>query len=114
MRLTLPGFRHDVCSAIHPLAVSSPILGKFPLADHGLQWIQPEAPLAHPLDGSRAALLYRSLDQTARSFGPDSGAYHDLFQPIVRDWSKLTQLILGRMRIPADPLGAARFGAVAL
>ena len=63
--LTLPGFHHDVCSAVHPLAVGSPIFREFPLAEHGLEWIQPAAPLAHPLPDGSAVLLHRSIDETA-------------------------------------------------
>ena len=55
-QLTLPGFVHDVCSAFHPLALASPFLATLPLAEHGLQWIQPPVPLAHPLDGGRIPL----------------------------------------------------------
>src|SRR5579863_5642031 len=62
MELTLPGFVHDVCSAIHPLAVASPAMRSLPLTDHGVEWIHPDAPLAHPLDGGRAAILERSVD----------------------------------------------------
>ena len=63
--LTLPGYRHDVCSAIHPLGVGSPFLRALPLADHGLELIEPEVQAAHPLDGGRAAVLERSIEATA-------------------------------------------------
>src|SRR6266478_8039131 len=63
--LTQPGFVHDVCSAIHPLAAASPALRSLPLAQHGVTWIHPDAPLAHPLDGGRVALLERSVEATA-------------------------------------------------
>ena len=68
--LTLPGYVHDVCSAIHPLGLGSPALRDLPLEDHGLRWIQPDAPLAHPLEGDRVALLERSVDATAAGLGP--------------------------------------------
>ena len=79
-QLTLPGVLHDVCSAIHPLAVASPAFteldgGDGTLARHGLEWIHPDVPLAHPLDGGRAAILTRDLDETARGFGRDAAAY---------------------------------------
>src|SRR5437588_10566911 len=69
--LTLPGFTHDVCSAVHPLAVTSPVLASFPLKEHGLEWIQPPLPLAHALDGGSAATLQRSLAATAAELGRD-------------------------------------------
>src|SRR5215470_6644538 len=73
--LTLPGFIHDVCSAVHPMAVSSPFFRSLPLADHGLQWIQPPVPLAHPLDDAPPALLDRSLENTAATLSADGEAY---------------------------------------
>src|ERR1700741_4580086 len=73
--LTLPGFVHDVCSAVHPLAVSSPAWASFPLAEHGLEWIEAPLPLAHPLDDGSAAILDRSLDRTAERLGRDGAAY---------------------------------------
>jgi len=73
--LTLPGFRHDVCSAIHPLAAGSPYLSQLPLERYGLRWLQPELPLAHPLDGGRAGVLHRSVDETADGLGADAKAY---------------------------------------
>src|SRR3982750_2902503 len=69
--LTLPGFLHDVCSAIHPMALASPFFRELPLAEHGLEWIQPPLPFAHPLDGGAAAFQARSVDETADQFGPD-------------------------------------------
>src|ERR1700678_2311880 len=66
MELTLPGFVHDLCSAVHPMAVSSPCFDQFPLAAHGLEWIHPSAPLAHPLDDGSAVMLERSVEATAR------------------------------------------------
>ena len=71
--LTLPGFTHDVCSAVHPLALSSPYFRTLPLADFGLEWIQPAAALAHPLDDGSAAMLERSPDATAKGLGPGGG-----------------------------------------
>src|SRR5213082_2477817 len=72
--LTLPGFVHDVCSAVHPLAAGSPVFRELPLHDHGLEWVHPPAPLAHPLDGGTAAVLERSLADTGRTLGPDARA----------------------------------------
>jgi len=63
--LTLPGFRHDVCSSIHPMAVASPFWRELPLAEHGLEWVQPPLPCAHPFDDGTAAVVERSVDATA-------------------------------------------------
>src|ERR1700751_2369498 len=76
--LTLPGFVHDVCSAIHPLALASPFLRTLPLEEHGVEWIQPPACLAHPFDDGTAALLVRSVDGTAATLGPDAARYRRL------------------------------------
>src|SRR5437763_7731239 len=84
--LTLPGFVHDVCSAVHPLAVGSPFFAASPLEKFGLEWIQPPIPLAHPLDSGGAACLHRDLQQTADSLGQDATAYQRLMMPFVRDW----------------------------
>src|SRR5579885_3583696 len=77
--LTLPGFVHDLCSAIHPMAVASPCFDAFPLAEHGLEWIHPDAPLAHPLDDGTAVMLERSIDATAANLGPDGDAWRKFF-----------------------------------
>jgi phytoene dehydrogenase-like protein len=107
--LTLPGYRHDVCSAIHPLAVGSPFLQALPLADHGLELLEPEVQAAHPLDGGRAAVLHRSLDETATSLGRDGPAYDALMRPFVEGWDDLAPTVLGAPRLPRHPLLAARF-----
>ena len=72
--LTLPGFLHDVCSAVHPLGLASPFFRRLPLAEYGLEWIQPPAPLAHPFDDGTAAMLERSIAATAAELGPDAAA----------------------------------------
>ena len=109
--LTLPGFVHDVCSAVHPLAISSPLFRSLPLERHGLAWVHPQLPLAHPLDGGTAAILHRSLDATAAALGPDEAAYRRLMSPLVRDWDKLVPQLLGPLlRVPRHPLAMARFG----
>jgi phytoene dehydrogenase-like protein len=73
--LTLPGFIHDVCSAIHPMGIGSPFFRSLPLEQHGLQWIQPDIPLAHPLPDGTAAVLYRNIQATASTLGEDSFSY---------------------------------------
>src|SRR5262244_3066699 len=84
--LTLPGFVHDVCSAVHPLAVASPFFGSLPLAEHGLEWIYPPAAVAHPFDGGTAAVLTRSIAETCETLVGDAAAYRKLMQPLVAAW----------------------------
>ena len=112
--LTQPGFVHDVCSAIHPLAAGSPFLSELPLAEHGLELVQPAAPLAHPLDGGTAVMLERSVDETAAGLGADARAYRRLYEPLVRDKGRLLPFLLGSRPIPRHPLAAARFGLLAV
>jgi len=114
--LTLPGFVHDVCAAIHPLGVASPAFAGLPLAEHGLEWVHPEVPAAHPLPGGRAALLHRSIDETAEGLGgSDARAWRRLVNPLVKRWDSLTSSLLGPLiRIPAHPLVLAEFGARAV
>jgi len=81
--LTGPGFVHDVCSAVHPLGLGSPALRALPLEEHGLRWIHPDAPLAHPLDDGRVAILERSVNATARGLGADADKYRKLLTPLV-------------------------------
>ena len=71
--LTLPGFLHDVCSSVYPMAVWSPFFRRLPLAQYGLEWVHPVAPLAHPLDDGSTVILERSLEQTAQNLGADAG-----------------------------------------
>jgi phytoene dehydrogenase-like protein len=112
--LTLPGFVHDVCSAVHPLAVASPFLRTLPLEEHGLHWIHPPAALAHPFDDGTAALLSPSLDETAASLDDDGAAWRRLFAPLVHDADRLLADLLGPLRPPRHPLALARFGPRAL
>ena len=113
--LTLPGFIHDVCSAIHPLGASSPFFKRLPLQEHGLEWIHPDYPLAHPLDDGSAAVLHRSVDETARRLGDDAGAYRRLFGPLASRWDELVVDITRPMlHFPRHPLVLARFGLPAM
>src|SRR5437868_3872499 len=91
--LTLPGFMHDVCSAVHPLAVTSPAFATFPLAEHGLEWIQPPLALAHPLEDASAVTLERSLDASASRLGRDGATYRRSVRPLVRQWPQLAKEI---------------------
>ena len=113
--LTLPGFIHDICSAVHPMAVASPCFEQLPLKEHGLEWVHPEAPLAHPLDDGSAALLERSMEATCANLGPDGAAWRSLMGPLTAGWPQLRHDVLGPpLRIPRHPLLLARFGLNAI
>lgn len=112
--LTLPGFVHDVCSAVHPFALASPFLKTLPLAEHGLELVQPPAPLAHPLDDGSVAVLERSIEATGMSLGLDAAAYRGLMAPLAADADVLFAELLGPLRIPRHPLAAIRFGLRAI
>jgi phytoene dehydrogenase-like protein len=109
--LTLPGFRHDVCSAVHPMAVSSPFFRSLDLEKFGLEFIYPAFDSAHPFDSGEAAILEHSLELTAERLGDDRDAYLRLFKPLLRDWPEIDQNVLGPMlKIPSSPLKMAAFG----
>jgi phytoene dehydrogenase-like protein len=111
--LTLPGFVHDVCATIHSL--SSPAISLDTLGQHGLRWLWPEVPLAHPLDGGRAAVLYRGVDETAAGLGTDGKRWRRLLKPLVDDWSLVLPQLLGPvLSVPRHPLAMGRFGVHAL
>ncbi|MEA2536309.1 MAG: hypothetical protein QOF11_543 [Chloroflexota bacterium] len=115
--LTLPGFVHDVCSAIYPFGRTSPFFRDAALDRRGLRWVEPTAPLGHPLDDGSAVLLERSVEDTAAGLGPDADAYRRLFDPLVRDWDRLLPDLLAPFHIPLAPQGAfrlARFGRLAI
>jgi len=112
--LTLPGFVHDICSAIHPLALGSPFFQTLPLADHGLSYIYPDIAAAHPFDDGTAALLGSSLEETASALGRDKQAYLKLMRPLVNDWPDIAADVLGPLSFPEHPLKLARFGLDAL
>src|SRR5690242_14009741 len=113
--LTLPGFVHDTCSAIHPLAVGSPFFCSLVLEKFGLEWVQPEIALAHPLDDGSAACLHRALPATADSLGKDGHAWDRLFASLARDWPKLAgEFLQPFLHWPRHPLALARFGLSAL
>ncbi|MEP7257913.1 MAG: NAD(P)/FAD-dependent oxidoreductase [Flavitalea sp.] len=108
--LTLPGFRHDICSAIHPMAMASPFFKTLPLQEHGLQYIFPPISAAHPFDDGSAALLYGSLADTAKLLGDDEEAYRSLLQPVVKDWLQLSEEILAPFHVPKHLRAMAKFG----
>ncbi len=111
--LTLPGFKHDVCSAVHPTGVASPFFQSLHLHEHGLRWIHPELPLAHPLEGGRAAALRRSVEETADSLGRDAWVYRVILGPLVEGAPQLYPDIFSPIGMPKHPLLMARFGTLA-
>lgn len=113
--LTLPGFVHDICSTIQGTSTASPFFRDLDLARLGVEFVDPPAPLAHLLDGGRAAVLERSVDVTADGLGVDGAAYRRLMGPLVRDADAIMDLVLAPIfRVPRHPLAAARFGLPAL
>jgi phytoene dehydrogenase-like protein len=112
--LTLPGYQHDVCSAIHPTAVVSPFLRKLPLDRYGLEWISPPVALVHAFEDGRVAQLHPDLDETARGLGEDGDAWAALMDPFVEKRDELFDSILRPVRVPRHPLLMARFGLRAL
>ena len=113
--LTLPGFRHDICSAVHPLGAASPFFRSLPLEEHGLQWIEPPIPLAHPLDDGTAAVLGRSPEETADGLGTDGRAWLRLMEPLTARAEEVLDLALAPpLRAARSPMLGARLGMVAL
>jgi phytoene dehydrogenase-like protein len=112
--LTLPGFKHDVCSGAHPLGILSPWFAALPLADHGLRWIKPPASVAHPLDDEPAVVLHRSLEETARGLGADADAYQALLAPFLHAPRDLISDALSLRFLPRRPFKLARFGLIGL
>lgn len=112
--LTLPGFVHDICSAIHPLAIGSPFFNTLPLADHGLLYQFPDLAAAHPFDDGTAAVLSNSLEETASGLGADEQTYLKLFRPLLRDWPGMAADVLGPLGFPRHPIAMAKFGLNAL
>ncbi|MFE6895718.1 phytoene desaturase family protein [Streptomyces sp. NPDC057717] len=115
--LTLPGFRHDPCSAAHPLGINSPAFRDMPLDRYGLEWLHAELPMAHPFPDGSAAVLSRSVAETAASFGPhDAGTYRRLVAPLLPKWDALVRdfMALPLTTLPRDPLTLARFGLAGL
>ena len=108
--LTLPGFHHDVCSAVHPLGVGSPFFRTLGLENFGLEWIESPTPLAHVIDENSVVTLERSLDATAEQLGSDGKAYRAMLAPLVDRFDVLMQMLLGPLRLPSSPILFARFG----
>ena len=108
--LTLPGFVHDVCSAVHPMGILSPFLRELPLAEHGLRWLHPRASVAHPMSDGPAVMLYRSLERTAVGLGGDASNYRRLLAPLLENHEALLTDLMAPLRIPEHPLAMLRFG----
>jgi len=112
--LTLPGFVHDICSAVYPLAVASPFFAQLPLSEYGLEYIYPAIAAAHPFDNGTAAIIKKSIEETAALLGADEHAYLQLMQPLVKGWPSIAPDVLGPLHFPKHPLAMARFGLLAL
>ncbi|WP_242696333.1 phytoene desaturase family protein [Longitalea luteola] len=112
--ITLPGYLHDICSAIHPMAVASPFLSTLPLQEHGLEFIYPDIAAAHPFDDGSAAVLKQSFTETARLLGEDEHNYTKLIQPLLQSWPQIAADILGPLQFPRHPWLLAQFGLKAL
>ena len=111
--LTLPGFTHDICSAIHPLGAGSPVFASFPLQRFGLEWVHPAVPLAHPFDDGSAAILARSVEETAGHLGADGESYRRLVNPAVEHWDELSGLVMSP-QFPRHPWLLSRLGWAAV
>jgi phytoene dehydrogenase-like protein len=114
MEVTLPDFHHDICSAIHPLAVSAPYLKSLPLEQYGLEYLHPRVLAAHPLENGQTGVLYRSLEETAEGLGKDAAQYRQIMRPIIEHWEGLSGDFLGPLTFPKKPLQLAAFGIKAL
>ncbi|MEY2935709.1 MAG: hypothetical protein RL033_6458 [Pseudomonadota bacterium] len=108
--LTLPGYRHDLCSAVHTMGCLSPAFEVLGLEEHGLEWLHPPASLAHPLDGGQCVMLEQSIEATAAQLGVDERAYRELVSPFVRSPKKLFADLLAPLGLPRQPLTLARLG----
>ncbi len=112
--LTLPGYLHDICSAIHPLAAASPFFETLPLSAHGLEYVYPGINAAHPFDNGNAVILNGAVNETAALLGVDQQSYVDLLQPIVNNWPSIATDVLGPLRFPKHPIAMAWFGLMGL
>jgi len=112
--LTLPGFVHDICSAVHPFAPTSTAFDVPSLRRHGLDWVEPPVMLAHPFDDGSAAVVKRNVAATAALLGEDASRYERLFSPLVAAWPQMASDLLGPPRWPSHPRLAASFGLLAL
>lgn len=114
MELTLPGYKHDIGSAILPMGLASPFLGSLPLKDHGLEWVDPPIPFSHPFSNGSAYSCYHNIYKTAAQFEEDELAYLKLFEPLVEHWNDLSNDLLGPLGIPEHPFQFLKFGLKAI
>jgi phytoene dehydrogenase-like protein len=112
--LTLPGFTHDICSAIHPLAAGSPFLSTLPLQKFGLEFVPPTIAAAHPFDDGSSAKIMTSIHDTSSGLGEDERAYQKLMDPLVKDWPRIVGDVLSPFHLPQHPLAVTRFARWAL
>jgi phytoene dehydrogenase-like protein len=112
--LTLPGFVHDVCSAVYPLGIGSPVFRSLPLAQYGVEWVQPPAALAHPFDDGTAIIVERQVETTASALGADAASYRKIFGRLSAEWESLSSDVLAPPRWPRHPLKLLRFGFSAI
>ncbi len=112
--LTLPGYIHDICSAIHPMAVASPFLNSLPLEEYGLEWINPEICVAHPLENDDSVYLYRSMEETISNLGIDGKEYQNIFSAFNENFEGLLIDILGPLKIPNNIISLSKFGLYAV
>ena len=110
--ITAPEFKHDICSAFYPLGMNSPFFNSLNLESYGLEWINPTAPVGHPLDNGESVILERAVNQTASNLGVDEASYKKLFNPLVENWPYLIEDILGPLRFPKHPFKTAKFGLI--
>jgi phytoene dehydrogenase-like protein len=114
LELTLPGYHHDVCAAVHPMGAASPFFLRLPLHEYGLQWVHAPTLLAHPFDDGRVAMLEQSIADTAATIGRDARRYRRILEPLLADWDLLVHDLLAPIRMPKHPFLMARFGLDAL
>jgi phytoene dehydrogenase-like protein len=114
--VTLPGFTHDICSAIHPLGLASPFLRTLPLEKkYGLEWVQPEAPFAQALAPGESVVVEQNLDTLSDALGQDAARWKRLFSPFVARWQDLMADYLGPLPLPPrHPLLMTRFGLTSI
>jgi phytoene dehydrogenase-like protein len=112
--LTLPGYIHDYCAGVHPMAAASPFFLSLPLEEFGLQFLYPEISLAHPFDDGTAIALLNDLREMAGGLGADGSSYHRLMQPLIQSWPRIEEEVLAPLHFPKHPLDMAAFGWKAL
>lgn len=112
--ITLPGYLHDVCAAIHPMAASSPVFTRLSLEKFGLQFITPAIQAAHPFDDGSCAVLHQSIEETAASLGKDALTYKNFITPFVRNWPRISNDVFGPFHFPDHPVEMLRFGYTGL